>query len=140
MTDHTSDSSKPEEAQMARTVAVTGGSGKLGRALPEYADFPSFENEPASRTWNLWSYIDARDGAQAVVRALEYDKFGFDNFVIANADTVMSRPSKELIAEFFPETQFRGPVEGTHSLCSTEKARRLLGWKPQHSWRDHASA
>jgi nucleoside-diphosphate-sugar epimerase len=33
----------------------------------EYADFPSFENEPASRTWNLWSYIDARDGAQAVV-------------------------------------------------------------------------
>jgi nucleoside-diphosphate-sugar epimerase len=106
----------------------------------EYADFPSFENQPASRTWNLWSYIDARDGAQAVVRALEYDKPGFDNFVIANADTVMSRPSKELIAEFFPETQFRGPVEGTHSLCSTEKARRLLGWKPQHSWRDHASA
>jgi hypothetical protein len=33
MTDLTSDSSKPEEAQMARTVAVTGGSGKLGRAV-----------------------------------------------------------------------------------------------------------
>ena len=51
----------------------------------EYADFPSFENDPASRKWNLWSYIDARDGAQAVMRALEYDKPGFDNFVIANA-------------------------------------------------------
>jgi nucleoside-diphosphate-sugar epimerase len=92
------------------------------------------------RTWNLWSYIDAGDGAQAVVRALGYDKPGFDNFVIANADTVMSRPSKELMAEFFPGTEFRAPVEGTQSRCSTEKARRLLGWKPQHSWRDHASA
>ena len=74
------------------------------------------------------------------MRALEYDKSGFDNFVIANADSVMSRPSKELMAEFFPGTEFRAPVEGTQALCSTEKARSLLGWKPQHSWRDHASA
>jgi len=106
----------------------------------EYADFPSFENDPVSRKWNLWSYIDARDGAQVVVRALEYDKSGFDNFVIANADSVMSRPSSELMAEFFPGTEFRAPVEGTQSLCSIDKARRLLGWEPQHSWRDHASA
>ena len=106
----------------------------------EYADFPAFENDPASRKWNLWSYIDARDGAQAVVRALGYDKPGFDNFFIANADTVMSRPSTELMAEFFPETEFRAPVEGTQSLCSIDKARRLLGWEPQHSWRERASA
>jgi nucleoside-diphosphate-sugar epimerase len=106
----------------------------------EYADFPSFENDPDSRKWNLWSYIDARDGAQAVVRALAYDKPGFDHFVIANADTVMSRPSTELMAEFFPGTEFRAPVEGTQSLCSIDKARRLLCWEPQHSWRDHASA
>jgi hypothetical protein len=32
MTDHPSGSSKPEETQMDRTVAVTGGS-KLGRAV-----------------------------------------------------------------------------------------------------------
>jgi nucleoside-diphosphate-sugar epimerase len=101
-----------------------------------YADFPSFENDPASRKWNLWSYIDARDGAQAVVRALAYEQPGFDNFVIANADTVMSRPSTELMAEFFPDVEFRSPVDGTQSLCSIDKARGLLGWEPQHSWRD----
>jgi hypothetical protein len=28
-----SDGNKPEETQMDRTVAVTGGSGKLGRAV-----------------------------------------------------------------------------------------------------------
>ena len=32
----------------------------------DYARFPSFEDDPASRKWNLWGYIDARDGAQAV--------------------------------------------------------------------------
>jgi nucleoside-diphosphate-sugar epimerase len=106
----------------------------------EYADFPSFENDPAYRKWNLWSYIDARDGAHGVVRALGYDQPGFDHFVIANADTVMSRPSKELMAEFFPGTEFRTQVEGTQSLCSIDKARRLLGWEFQRSWRDHASA
>jgi len=90
-----------------------------------------------SRKWNLWSYIDVRDGAQAVVRALAYDRPGFDNFVITNADTVMSRPSSELMAEFFPRTEFRRPIEGTQALCSIEKARRLLRWEPTHSWRDH---
>jgi UDP-glucose 4-epimerase len=102
----------------------------------QYADFPSFEEDPVSRKWNLWSYIDVRDGAQAVIRALAYDKSGFDNFVIANADTVMSRPSTELMAEFFPEVEFRSTVEGTESLINIEKARRVLGWAPQHSWRD----
>ncbi|HEY5845182.1 MAG TPA: NAD(P)-dependent oxidoreductase [Microlunatus sp.] len=105
----------------------------------EYAEFPSFENDPASRKWNLWSYIDARDGAQAVVRALDYQTPGFDSFVIANSDNVMTRSSADLMTEFFPDTEFRSPVDGTQSLISTEKARRLLGWAPQHSWRDHVS-
>ena len=103
----------------------------------EYAEFPSFENDPASRKWNLWSYIDARDGAQAVVRALDYQTPGFDSFVIANSDNVMTRSSADLMTEFFPDTEFRSPVDGTQSLISTEKAQRLLGWTPQHSWRDH---
>jgi UDP-glucose 4-epimerase len=38
------------------------------------------------------SYIDARDGAQAVVAALEYQTPGFDSFVIANSDNVMGWP------------------------------------------------
>ena len=105
----------------------------------EYAEFPSFENDPASRKWNLWSYIDARDGAQAVVRALDYQTPGFDSFVIANSDNVMTRSSADLMTEFFPDTEFRSPVDGTQSLISTEKAQRLLGWTPQHSWRDHVS-
>ena len=38
----------------------------------DYEEFPSFDRDAALRKWNLWGYIDARDGAQAVARALEY--------------------------------------------------------------------
>ena len=38
----------------------------------DYAGFPSFDADALLRKWNLWGYIDARDGAQAVRRALEY--------------------------------------------------------------------
>ena len=37
----------------------------------DYAGFPGFDADPALRQWNLWGYIDARDGAQAVRLALE---------------------------------------------------------------------
>src|SRR5262249_55390101 len=59
----------------------------------DYARFPSWQDDPSRRIWNLWGYIDARDGAQAVRLALAYARNGLDIFVIANADTVMQRPS-----------------------------------------------
>jgi nucleoside-diphosphate-sugar epimerase len=37
----------------------------------DYAVFPSFDADAMLRKWNLWGYIDGRDGAQAVSRALE---------------------------------------------------------------------
>jgi nucleoside-diphosphate-sugar epimerase len=37
----------------------------------DYAQFPAFDTDAALRKWNLWGYIDGRDGAQAVLKALE---------------------------------------------------------------------
>ena len=53
--------------------------------------FSDFEKDPHFRKWNLWGYIDARDASQAIRLALEAPLKGADVFVIANADTVMSR-------------------------------------------------
>jgi len=107
--------------------------------VPEdYAAFPSYDADARTRKWNLWGYIDARDGAQAVQRALEAAPPGFETYIIAAADTVMSRPNAELVAEVFPEVPTR--EFGDHdTLLSIDKARRLLGYAPQHSWRDHVS-
>ena len=44
----------------------------------DYAEFPDFDADATLRKWNLWGYIDGRDGAQAVLRALELDTTGFD--------------------------------------------------------------
>jgi nucleoside-diphosphate-sugar epimerase len=104
----------------------------------DYARFPSFDADPQLRKWNLWAYIDARDGAQAVRRALEHDAAGPDVFVIANADTVMSRPNQELLAEVFPGVPVKRDVGKNQTLLSIEKARRVLGYEPEHSWRDAA--
>ncbi|MEU8390817.1 NAD(P)-dependent oxidoreductase [Micromonospora sp. NPDC048843] len=105
--------------------------------VEDYAPFPSFDADPRLRRWNLWGYIDARDGAQAVERALAHDQPGADVFVIANADTVMSRSSASLLAEVYPGVEVRKELGEHETLLSIDKARRVLGYEPRHSWRDH---
>lgn len=106
----------------------------------DYQQFPGFDNDPRLRSWNLWGYIDARDGAQAVRRALEYRAPGMEVFVIASADTVMSRSSADLVAEVYPGVEVRKQLGEHETLLSIDKARRALGYEPQHSWRDRLAA
>lgn len=101
----------------------------------DYAEFP-FDADARTRKWNLWGYIDGRDGAQAVVKALALEATGFDRFIIAAADTVMTRPNAELVAEVFPDVPTKRPFDDYETLLSIDKARRILGFAPEHSWRD----
>jgi UDP-glucose 4-epimerase len=105
----------------------------------DYATFPSYDDDVESRRWNLWGYIDARDGAQAVRKALEWDATGCEVFVIANADTVMGRASKDLAAKVFPAVPVMRELGEHETLLGIDKARRLLGYEPEHSWRDGSS-
>lgn len=101
----------------------------------DYAKFPSYDADPNARAWNAWGYIDARDGAQAVQLALTADIVGREIFVIANADTVMSRSSASLAAQVFPDVEIRKELGEHETLLSIDKARRLLGYEPRFSWR-----
>jgi nucleoside-diphosphate-sugar epimerase len=101
----------------------------------DYAQFSSFDDDPTLRKWNLWGYIDARDGAQAVRKALAYEAAGVEIFIIANADTVMSRSSASLAAEVYPDVPVRKELGEHETLLSIDKARHLLGYEPQHTWR-----
>ena len=101
----------------------------------DYAQFPAWNDDPAIRKWNLWSYIDARDGAQAVRLALEHDARGMDVFIIASPDTVMSTPNEELVRAAFPDVAVRRPLGKHDTMLSIEKARRVLGYEPVHGWR-----
>jgi nucleoside-diphosphate-sugar epimerase len=103
----------------------------------DYAAFPGYWQDARLRKWNLWGYVDVRDVAQAVRRGLAADVDGSEICIVAAANTVMPRPSAELMAEVFPEVPLRRPVEGRETLLSIERARSVMGYVPEHRWRDH---
>ena len=101
----------------------------------DYARFPEFSKDAQLRKWNLWGYVDARDVAQSCRLGLEANITGAEVFIIAAADTVMDRPNRTLLAEVFPNVPIRGEVGEFDTLLSIKKARQLLGYEPQYSWR-----
>jgi nucleoside-diphosphate-sugar epimerase len=102
----------------------------------DYERFPSFWDDPALRKWNLWSYVDESHVGQSCRAALEADVRGAEAYVIAAADTVMRRPSRELMAEVFPGVPLRGDVAEHGTLLGIDKARRELGYDPGFTWRE----
>ena len=131
---------------MATQFARRTGIGFLGLRISnimepaDYASFPSFWNDARLRKWNLWGYVDARDVATAARLGLEADIRGAEICIVAAADTVMTRPSADLMAEVFPSVPLRRPVEGRETLLSIDRARHLLGYEPAHRWGDHVQA
>jgi nucleoside-diphosphate-sugar epimerase len=101
----------------------------------DYEQFPSFWDDPHLRKWNLWGYVDESHVAQSVRVALEADVQGADAFIIAAADTVMQRPSRELMAEVFPGVPVADRVTGHDTLLAIDKAREILGYAPEFTWR-----
>src|SRR5690242_5138234 len=105
-----------------------------------YQRYPEFQDDPAEPKWNLWGYIDQRDAAQACRKALEVEASkiqGSPAFIIAAADTVMNRPSAELLAEVYPGVKLTRDVGEHGTLLAIDRAREVLGFTPEHSWRDH---
>jgi len=102
----------------------------------DYERFPGFWEDAASRRWNLWGYVDESHVAESVRLALEMDFAGADSFIIAAADTVMKRASRELMAEVFPGVPVATGVQGNDTLLAIDKARLVLGYAPTFSWRE----
>ena len=98
----------------------------------DYANFAGYNEDPRGRHFNLWTYIDARDAAQAIRLSLEAKLTGAHVFGIANSNSVMSRSNDELLDEVFPGTKRKRPLKPNESLISIEKAQRVLGYKPQY--------
>jgi nucleoside-diphosphate-sugar epimerase len=101
----------------------------------DYERFPTFWDDPHLRKWNLWGYVDESHVTESVRLALAADIAGADSFIIAAADTVMKRPSRELMAEVFPGVPVADHVDGNDTLLDIRKARSLLGYSPEFSWR-----
>ena len=105
----------------------------------DYESFPGFWEDPLRRKWNLWGYVDVRDVGQAIRLGLEADLEGAEICIVAAADTVMPRPSADLMAEVYPDVPLRRAIDGRETLLAIDRARQLLGYEPAHTWQDHVS-
>ena len=105
----------------------------------DYERFPSYWPDPQSRKWNLWGYVDVRDVAAACRLGLEADVTGSQNVIIAAANTVMNRPSRELLAEVFPDAQVTREIAEFGTLLAIDRAKQVIGYQPCYSWRDQIS-
>ena len=103
----------------------------------EYATkFPAFMEDPSLRRRNIFAYIDARDLGHMVDCCLHTDGLGYEVFNVSNDDTSVGITSAEVRARFYegvPTTRDMGEYE---TFYANDKAKRLVGFAPRHSWRD----
>ena len=107
-------------------------------ALPEVqAEFPWPAPTPENPlTLVMWAYADARDVAEAHVLALDAEIEEYEAFMIAQLSSRFKEPTIDLVKNNFGDrVEIREGLSGAASVISTEKARRLLGWRPRYDWR-----
>jgi hypothetical protein len=61
---------------------------------------------------------------------------GFVPLNITAADTLRYEPTEELLHAQLPDLARRAPLPGNASGWSIERARDMIGYVPQYSWRD----
>lgn len=103
----------------------------------EYAEnFPAFMDEPTLRRRNIFAYIDARDLGQMVAQCLAVDGLGYEVFNVANDDCSVGISSAEVCVQFYPSVPLRREMGEFEAFYDNTKAKQMLGFSPQHSWRD----
>lgn len=100
-------------------------------------------DDPALSAPALFNYVDARDVGgflDTLLGALD-DIPNAQTFIVGAEDALARRPLAELMPVYWPQTA--GLADGLTSTTpafSIEKARRLLGWTPDHDWRSELAA
>ncbi len=100
-------------------------------------DFPAYMADPALRRRNFFAYIDARDLGQMVDCCLQADGLGYQIFNVSNDDHSVGLATQELIERFYDGVEIRREMAERETFYSNDKAKRMLGFAPKHSWRDH---
>ena len=129
-----------EEAMAAQLVGWTPGASITALRFTNVVgedDYDTFDRagDPDYRRDLLGSWIDARDGAEAVALALEHATPGFAVYNVAAPDSGNAAPSRDVAARWFPGTPIADDLGAHESLISTRKIRERLGFVARHTWR-----
>ncbi|WP_052849909.1 NAD-dependent epimerase/dehydratase family protein [Streptomyces avicenniae] len=93
---------------------------------------------PAGNRRELWGWLDTRDAAESVAAALRADTDGHHVVNVSAPDTAAQVPTSDLLAAHFPDVPLLRDLPGHAGLFATERAEKLLGFRPAHRWRDTA--
>lgn len=95
--------------------------------------------DPTSGAGGFWAYVDMRDVAQAVRKALyapQPTQAACRPFYINAADTMADEPSAELLARFYPElAEHAAKLSGHESFFNWRAAHMAFGYTPLYTWR-----
>jgi nucleoside-diphosphate-sugar epimerase len=100
---------------------------RLTEAAQRYADHPE------SGAADVWSYLDARDAARAMVAALDPAEPGNHVVYVAAPETLAPYPTEDLLDRFHPGVP-RPAFEGRTVPIDLTPARDLLGFAARHPW------
>lgn len=106
-------------------------------AEDEYATFARAA-EPGYRRDLLGSWVDARDGAQAVSLALQHARPGFEIYHVAHPLSGIEAPSREAAELWFPGVAVADDLGAHESLFSVRKIQERLGFAPEYDWRSRS--
>ena len=95
-------------------------------------------DDPALSAPALFNYVDARDVAAFADVLLEAlpELPQAETFFVGADDALAREPLAELLPRFVPGTEsLAAGLTGDSPAFSNAKARRVLGWRPEHHWR-----
>ncbi len=102
----------------------------------EYEEkFPDFIEDPSLRRRNIFAYIDARDLGQMVECCLRTDGLGYEVFNVANPNLSVDITTSQIMERFYQGVEQRREMEADETFYCIDKARRLVGFAPEHDWR-----
>ena len=98
------------------------------------------KNEHLLNIKRMWGYVDARDIAQACRLAVESENILSDSFFITADDTFADESTIEIIRRDYPVVKNVSDdylTDNFKPLFDNAKAKKFLGYFPQHSWREN---
>jgi nucleoside-diphosphate-sugar epimerase len=85
----------------------------------------------------LYHYVDVRDLAHACRLAVERPLQGTHTVYVGSGESSVAEPLSSLLPRLMPSLGDKAQaLHDRHAAVSIEKAKRLLGWEPRHSWRN----
>lgn len=100
--------------------------------LPDQA--ASYAADPAAGMRELWSYLDTRDAARAVLLSLDRSAGDSQVVYVAASETLAPYPTEQLLDAYFPTVRRSRAMPGRTVPIDLQPAEQLLGFTPHHEF------